>query len=73
MRLAPGCCSTMEAQLLAVRAGKGASPACFRIRWYAGTLVRLLTDHEPLPMPVQLVAQQAQRMPLKVRALGLCV
>ncbi|BEN11896.1 hypothetical protein SMETP3_23840 [Serratia marcescens] len=29
---------------------------------------RLLADHEPLPMPVQLVAQQAQRMPLKVRA-----
>lgn len=61
----------VEAQLLAVRAGKGIA----RLLSYqvaddvaAGTLVRLLADHEPLPMPVQLVAQQAQRMPLKVRA-----
>ncbi|HCD7747712.1 TPA: LysR family transcriptional regulator [Serratia marcescens] len=54
-----------------LRAGKGIA----RLLSYqvaddlaAGTLVRLLADHEPLPMPVQLVAQQAQRMPLKVRA-----
>lgn len=53
-----------------MRAGKGIA----RLLSYqvaddvaAGTLVRLLADHEPLPMPVQLVAQQAQRMPLKVR------
>ena len=72
VRLAPRLLlNDVEAQLLAVRAGKGIA----RLLSYqvaddlaAGTLVRLLTDHEPLPMPVQLVAQQAQRMPLKVRA-----
>ncbi|MGP2866919.1 LysR family transcriptional regulator [Serratia nevei] len=72
VRLAPRLLlNDVEAQLLAVRAGKGIA----RLLSYqvaddvaAGTLVRLLADHEPLPMPVQLVAQQAQRMPLKVRA-----
>lgn len=29
----------------------------------AGSMVRLLTDFEPLPLPVQLVAQQVQQMP----------
>ncbi|CAI1624343.1 D-malate degradation protein R [Serratia grimesii] len=60
----------VETQLLAVRAGKGIA----RLLSYqvaddlaAGTLVRLLPSYEPLPMPVQLVAQNAQRMPLKVR------
>jgi DNA-binding transcriptional LysR family regulator len=60
----------VETQLLAVRAGKGIA----RLLSYqvaddlaAGTLVRLLTAYEPLPMPVQLVAQNVQRMPLKVR------
>lgn len=57
----------VETQLLAVRAGKGIA----RLLSYqvaddlaAGTLVRLLPSYEPLPMPVQLVAQNAQRMPL---------
>ncbi|KFB89789.1 transcriptional regulator [Serratia grimesii] len=60
----------VETQLLAVRAGKGIA----RLLSYqvaddlaSGTLVRLLPSYEPLPMPVQLVAQNAQRMPLKVR------
>ncbi|CAI0966258.1 LysR family transcriptional regulator [Serratia liquefaciens] len=60
----------VETQLLAVRAGKGIA----RLLSYqvaddlaAGTLVRLLPAFEPLPMPVQLVAQNMQRMPLKVR------
>ncbi|MGO4742454.1 LysR family transcriptional regulator [Serratia quinivorans] len=60
----------VETQLLAVRAGKGIA----RLLSYqvaddlaAGTLVRLLPAFEPLPMPVQLVAQNKQRMPLKVR------
>ncbi|MBP1131024.1 MULTISPECIES: LysR family transcriptional regulator [Serratia] len=60
----------VETQLLAVRAGKGIA----RLLSYqvaddlaAGTLVRLLPAYEPLPMPVQLVAQNVQRMPLKVR------
>ena len=60
----------VETQLLAVRAGKGIA----RLLSYqvaddlaAGTLVRLVPAFEPLPMPVQLVAQNMQRMPLKVR------
>jgi DNA-binding transcriptional LysR family regulator len=60
----------VETQLLAARAGKGIA----RLLSYqvaddlaAGTLMRLLPTFEPLPMPVQLVAQNSQRMPLKVR------
>ncbi|MEG3132796.1 LysR family transcriptional regulator [Rouxiella sp. T17] len=33
-----------------------------------GSLIRLLPDFEPLPLPVQLVVQNIRRMPLKVRA-----
>ena len=33
-----------------------------------GSLIRLLADFEPLPLPVQLVVQNNRRMPLKVRA-----
>ncbi|QMV50248.1 LysR family transcriptional regulator [Ewingella americana] len=60
----------VESQLLAVRAGHGIA----RLLSYqvaddlaAGTMVRLLPDEEPLPMPVQLVAQKVERMPRKVR------
>lgn len=60
----------VETQLLAVRAGKGIA----RLLSYqvaddlaAGTLVRLLTAYEPAPIPVQLVANHVQWMPLKVR------
>ncbi|QUY46631.1 LysR family transcriptional regulator [Serratia plymuthica] len=71
VRLAPRLLiNEVETQLLAVRAGKGIA----RLLSYqvaddlaAGTLVRLLPAYEPLPMPVQLVAQHVQRMPLKVR------
>lgn len=59
-----------ETQLLAVRAGKGIA----RLLSYqvaddlaAGTLVRLLPEYEPLPLPVQLVANNVLRMPQKVR------
>lgn len=61
----------VESQLLAARMGKGIA----RLLSYqvaedlaAGTLVRLLPQFEPLPMPVQLVVQNVQLMPLKVRA-----
>jgi DNA-binding transcriptional LysR family regulator len=60
----------VETQLLAVRAGKGIA----RLLSYqvaddlaAGRLVRLLAAYEPAPMPVQLVANNVQWMPLKVR------
>ncbi|CAM4223600.1 LysR family transcriptional regulator [Serratia silvae] len=60
----------VETQLLAVRAGKGIA----RLLSYQvaddlanGTLVRLLAAYEPQPMPVQLVANNVQYMPLKVR------
>ncbi|KFK96578.1 MULTISPECIES: LysR family transcriptional regulator [unclassified Serratia (in: enterobacteria)] len=60
----------VETQLLAVRAGKGIA----RLLSYQvaddlanGTLVRLLAAYEPAPEPVQLVANNVQWMPLKVR------
>jgi len=71
VRLAPRLLfNEAESQLMAVRAGHGIA----RLLSYqvaddiaAGTMVRLLPDEEPLPMPVQLVAQKVQRMPRKVR------
>lgn len=71
MRLAPRLMfNEVESQLLAVRAGHGIA----RLLSYqvaddiaAGTMVRLLPNEEPLPLPVQLVAQKVQRMPRKVR------
>ncbi|MFO6300140.1 LysR family transcriptional regulator [Rahnella selenatireducens] len=60
----------VESQLLAVRSGRGIA----RLLSYqvsedlqTGSMVRLLADFEPLPLPVQLVAQQVQQMPRKVR------
>lgn len=60
----------VESQLLAVRAGHGIA----RLLSYqvaddlaAGILVRLLPEAEPLSMPVQLVVQNSQRIPRKVR------
>ncbi|WP_413722750.1 LysR family transcriptional regulator [Sodalis sp. RH23] len=72
VRLAPRLLlNDIETQLLAARAGKGIT----RLLSYqvaddlaAGTLVRLLAGYEPLPLPVQLVANNVQRMPPKVRA-----
>lgn len=71
VRLAPRLMfNEVESQLLAVRAGHGIA----RLLSYqvaddiaAGTMVRLLPNEEPLPLPVQLVAQKVQRMPRKVR------
>lgn len=61
----------VESQLLAVRAGYGIA----RLLSYqaaediaSGAMIRLLPDFEPLPLPVQLLVQNAQRMPGKVRA-----
>lgn len=60
----------VESQLLAVRAGHGIA----RLLSYqvaedivSGNMIRVLPDAEPLPLPVQLVVQKAQRMPRKVR------
>lgn len=61
----------IEAQLLAVRAGRGIA----RLLSYqvaedlaAGTLVRLLPTYEPAPLPVQLVTLSGSHMAPKVRA-----
>jgi DNA-binding transcriptional LysR family regulator len=60
----------VEAQLIAVRAGRGVA----RLLSYqvaddlaAGTLVRLLPKTEPPPLPVQLVARGGPHMAAKVR------
>jgi DNA-binding transcriptional LysR family regulator len=61
----------VESQLLAARAGRGIA----RFLSYqvaddlaAGSLVRLLAEFEPPPLPVQLVARSGPHMPAKVRA-----
>lgn len=61
----------VETRRLAVKAGKGVA----RLLSYQvaddladGSLVRLLPEFEPLPLSVQLVVQNMQRMPPKVRA-----
>jgi DNA-binding transcriptional LysR family regulator len=61
----------VEAQLLAARAGRGIA----RVLSYqvaddleAGTLVRLLPESEPPPLPVQLVTRGGGHMAPKVRA-----
>lgn len=61
----------IDARLLAVRAGRGIA----RVLSYqvaediaAGTLVRLLRDFEPPPLPVHLVTPSGSHMPPKVRA-----
>lgn len=61
----------MEAQLLAVKAGRGIA----RVLSYQvadelaeGTLVRLLREFEPPPIPVQLLARSGEHMASKVRA-----
>jgi len=72
IRLAPHLLfNDVETRRLAVLAGKGIA----RFLSYQvaeeladGTLQRLLPAYEPLPLPVQLVVQNIQRMPLKVRA-----
>ena len=72
VRLSPNLVfNDVETRLLAVKSAKGIA----RLLSYQvadeladGTLVRLLPEFEPAPLPVQLVVQNIQRMPLKVRA-----
>ena len=72
VRLAPRfLVNEVEAQLIAVRGGRGIA----RVLSYQvvddlakGTLVRLLQEYEPPPLPVQLVAVSRAHMPSKVRA-----
>jgi DNA-binding transcriptional LysR family regulator len=61
----------VEAQLIAVRAGRGLA----RVLSYqvvddlaAGRLIRVLEQYEPPPLPVQLVARSGSHMAPKVRA-----
>jgi len=61
----------VEAQLVAVRAGRGIA----RVLSYqvvedlsAGRLIRVLEQYEPPPLPVQLVARSGSHMAPKVRA-----
>jgi DNA-binding transcriptional LysR family regulator len=61
----------VEAQLQAVRAGRGiARVLSYQVRdeLDSGTLVRLLVDFEPEPVPVQLVTSSRTNMAPKVRA-----
>jgi DNA-binding transcriptional LysR family regulator len=61
----------VEAQLQAVRAGRGiARPLSYQVtdELSAGTLVRLLQDFEPEPLPVHLVTLSRSYMAPKVRA-----
>lgn len=61
----------VETRLLAVKSAKGiARFLSYQVadELLDGTLVRLLPEFEPLPQPVQLVVQNVQRMPIKVRA-----
>jgi DNA-binding transcriptional LysR family regulator len=61
----------VEAQLQAAQAGRGiARVLSYQVRdeVAAGTLVRLLQDYEPAPLPVQLVTLSRSHMAPKVRA-----
>jgi DNA-binding transcriptional LysR family regulator len=61
----------VEAQLQAARAGRGiARVLSYQVRdeVASGTLVRLLRDYEPAPLPVQLVTLSRSHMAPKVRA-----
>jgi len=72
VRLAPRLLvNEVDAQLVAARAGRGIA----RVLSYQvvddlaiGTLVRVLQEYEPPPLPVQLVAGSRVHMPPKVRA-----
>lgn len=61
----------VEAMLLAVRAGRGiGSPLSYQVAGdlAAGTMLRLLPEYEPAPLPVQLVVPGGRRPAPKVRA-----
>src|SRR5207302_6977615 len=61
----------VDAMLIAVRAGHGIGrPLSYQVAddLASHSLVRLLPEFEPLPLPVQLVTPSAQRVAPKVRA-----
>jgi DNA-binding transcriptional LysR family regulator len=72
VRLAPRLLvDDVEAQLQAAQAGRGiARVLSYQVRdeVASGTLVRLLQDYEPAPLPVQLVTLSRSHMAPKVRA-----
>jgi len=56
---------------MAVLAGRGIGrPLSYQVaeQLEAGTLVRLLRDYEPAPLPVQLLVPSARHMPPRLRA-----
>jgi DNA-binding transcriptional LysR family regulator len=61
----------VDAMLLAVRAGRGIGrPLSYQVAddLASGALVRLLRDHEPPPLPVQLVVPSTQHLSPKARS-----
>lgn len=72
VRLAPRLLvNEVEAALVAARLGRGIATALsYQVAddFAAGTLVRLLPDHEPPPVPVQLVTPGGRHMAPRVRA-----
>jgi DNA-binding transcriptional LysR family regulator len=61
----------VDAMLLAVRAGRGVGrPLSYQVAddLASGALVRLLRDHEPPPLPVQLVVPSARHLSSKARS-----
>jgi DNA-binding transcriptional LysR family regulator len=61
----------VDAALLAVRAGRGIARALsYQVAddLASGALVRLLPDHEPPPLPVQLVVPSARHLSAKARS-----
>ena len=72
VRLAPRLSvNEVDAMLMAVEAGRGIGRALsYQVAGQiaAGTLVRLLAQFEPAPLPVQLVVQGTRHMPQRLRA-----
>jgi DNA-binding transcriptional LysR family regulator len=61
----------VDAMLLAVRAGRGLGrPLSYQVTddLASGALVRLLAEHEPAPLPVQLVVPSARHLSPKARS-----
>lgn len=61
----------IDAALMAVMAGRGIGrPLSYQVagELASGALVRLLPDHEPAPLPVQLVVQSARHIAPRLRA-----
>lgn len=72
VRLAPRLIvNDIDTMLLAVLAGRGIGrPLSYQVadQLAAGTLVRLLPDYEPAPLPVQLLVPSARHMAPRLRA-----